>query len=184
MRKAARVSRSFGSILVGCLATAPVAHVAYCAIYMSEDQAASQIFPKGKFTAKWLDMTDTEAASIEKLSGENVRDKKVRVYAGADGSAVFIDRVVGKHEFITYAVGLEASGKVKGIEVIEYKETYGHEIRRPEWRAQFTGKDTSATLKLDKDIQNISGATLSSAHITSGVRRVLHSFAVLKPRLR
>lgn len=174
----------FSSALLGCLATAPVAHVAYCAIYLSEDQAVQTMFPAtAKLAPRWVELTDEEAKSIEKLSRENVRSRKVRVFWGAGGDAVFIDQVVGKHEFITYAVGIAADGKVRNIEIMEYKETYGHEVRRPEWRKQFVGKDTAAPLKLDQDIQNISGATLSSAHLTSGVRRLLHTYAVLKPRM-
>jgi hypothetical protein len=35
------------------------------------------------------------------------------------------------------------------------------------------GKTKTAPLQLDKDIQNISGATLSSRHLADGVRRLL-----------
>jgi Na+-transporting NADH:ubiquinone oxidoreductase subunit NqrC len=91
------------------------------------------------------------------------------------------DEVYGKHEFITYAVALDASGAVRGVEILDYRETHGREVRNPNWRAQFNGKRHGAPLKLDEDIQNISGATLSCKHINEGVRRILalHA-AVLK----
>ena len=91
-----------------------------------------------------------------------------------------IDRVLGKHEFITYAVGIDPGGKIKQIEILEYKETYGYEIKRAEWRKQFYGKGSDAKLKLTDDIQNISGATLSCKHVTDGVRRVLVTHEALK----
>ena len=47
------------------------------------------------------------------------------------------------------------------------------EERTSEAVAQFEGKRHGARLKLDDDIQNISGATLSCKHIAEGVRRVL-----------
>ena len=31
-------------------------------------------------------------------------------------------------------------------------------------------------MKIDKDIENISGATLSCVHLTDGVRRILHTY--------
>ena len=34
------------------------------------------------------------------------------------------------------------------------------------------------TLKLTEDIKNISGATLSSRHITGGVKRLLSTYAI------
>jgi FMN-binding protein len=43
---------------------------------------------------------------------------------------------------------------------------------------QFVGKTASAPLKLDADIRNISGATLSSRHVTEGVRRLLATYEV------
>ncbi len=81
--------------------------------------------------------------------------------------------MIGKHEFITYAVGLTSEGAVRGIEIMDYRESYGGQVRDPKWRAQFVGKTKTAPLTLDRDIKNISGATLSSRHLTDGVRRVL-----------
>ena len=86
---------------------------------------------------------------------------------------VVIDNVVGKFELITYAVGLQTDGTVKGIEVLSYRESHGHEIRLPAWRRQFVGKTAAAPLKLGEDIANISGATLSCQHVTDGVRRIV-----------
>jgi Na+-transporting NADH:ubiquinone oxidoreductase subunit NqrC len=60
-----------------------------------------------------------------------------------------------------------------------YRESYGEQVRNPAWRAQFTGKRHGATLALTKDIKNISGATLSSSHITDGVKRLLATYALV-----
>ena len=84
-----------------------------------------------------------------------------------------MDEVVGKHEFITYAVGLTPDGKVRGLEILAYRETHGYQIRNPEWRQKFVGKTLSDPLKLDEDIPNISGATLSCYNVTNGVKRLL-----------
>ena len=56
--------------------------------------------------------------------------------------------------------------------------TFAYEIRNEAWRKQFTGKNSSAKLKLDEDIRNISGATLSCRHITDGVKRLLAFYDV------
>ena len=80
---------------------------------------------------------------------------------------------------ITYAVAIDPAGTVRGIEILDYRETYGGEIRNPKWRQQFVGKRNGAALRLGGDIQNISGATLSSRHVTDGVRRLLATFALV-----
>ena len=71
------------------------------------------------------------------------------------------------------ALALEAGGAVKQVEVLDYRENYGAEIRTETWRAQFRGKKPGAKLQLDDDIKNISGATLSCRHLTDGVKRLL-----------
>src|SRR5437764_171676 len=90
-----------------------------------------------------------------------------------------LDRVIGKHDFITYALALGSDGSVRGLEILEYRETYGGEIRNPNWRRQFVGARPGSALRLDKDIKNISGATLSSRHVTDGVRRLLVTWQML-----
>ena len=91
------------------------------------------------------------------------------------GFLVF-DRVVGKHLFIDYAVALTPAGAVHKVEILEYRESYGGEIRNPSWLAQFVGKTSGSALKINGDIRNISGATLSSTHVTEGVKRILAAY--------
>lgn len=93
-----------------------------------------------------------------------------------------LDQVLGKHEYITYAVALDPSGLVRGVEILEYRETYGGEIRNPLWRRQFAGKGAGSALDLGRDIKNISGATLSSKHVTEGIRKLLASYALVLAR--
>ena len=42
--------------------------------------------------------------------------------------------------------------------------------------AQFVGKTSASPLKVNGDIRNISGATLSSMHVTEGVKRILAAY--------
>jgi Na+-transporting NADH:ubiquinone oxidoreductase subunit NqrC len=61
---------------------------------------------------------------------------------------------------------------------MDYRESYGYEIRNIEWRNQFVGKTAADPLKLGRDIHIISGATLSSRHIADGVKRLLATYEV------
>jgi Na+-translocating ferredoxin:NAD+ oxidoreductase RnfG subunit len=103
-----------------------------------------------------------------------------RICKANDGSWFVIDEVVGKHEMITYAVGLNPAGSITGIEILEYVESYGYEVAEAQWRNQFVGKNIDDPIKLNQDIQNIGGATLSCKHIADGVKRVavLHELAL------
>jgi Na+-transporting NADH:ubiquinone oxidoreductase subunit NqrC len=77
-------------------------------------------------------------------------------------------------------LGIGIDGVVRGVEILDYRESHGGEVRDPRWLAQFTGKRGDAPLRLEQDIQNISGATLSCRHVTDGVRRLvaLHGLAL------
>jgi Na+-translocating ferredoxin:NAD+ oxidoreductase RnfG subunit len=155
------------------------AYVARAEVFMSDEGAARLMFPTLVMTSKTITLTDDQIQSIEKTSGQDVREKIVKVFSAKTGEVMFVDKVLGKHDFITYAIGLDKDHKVKQIEILEYRETYGHEVKRAEWRKQFYGKDKTNEIKLTKDIQNISGATLSCKHVTDGVRRILQTYDLI-----
>jgi hypothetical protein len=150
---------------------------AHAEVFMSVEQAQAQLFPGASFTPDFRTLTRAETDQIEKISDENVRATELRVWKVSTGGWFIVDEVVGKHEFIPIALALNGDGTVKGIEILEYRESYGGQVRDLAWRAQFTGKRNGDTLTLTKDIRNISGATLSSKHITGGVKRLLATYA-------
>lgn len=145
----------------------------FAAEYLTVAQAQQAIFPGAAFTDTALKLTPEQVKTVSQKSGVRLRSPDVRVWRVDGGGWFFVDEVLGKHEFITYAVGLDAKGAVCGVEILIYKESYGQQVQNPKWRAQFTGKTAASTLKLDDDIQNISGATLSSRHVMEGVKRIL-----------
>ena len=136
------------------LPVAAISTSAHATTYFTVEQAQRAIFPGATFTA----------------TGEP------DVWRTSRGGLFIVDRVVGKHEHITVAIGINASGTVKQVEIMDYRESYGYEVRDASWRAQFVGKSASSSLQLGQDIKNISGATLSSKHITDGVKRVLQKY--------
>jgi Na+-transporting NADH:ubiquinone oxidoreductase subunit NqrC len=159
---------------------------AYATQYLTVEQAQAALFPEaGQFTAVPLVLTSAQAEAIEDMADVRVRNQKLHVWkAEQDGKHLgwfLVDEVLGKHEFITYAVALDTGGAVQGIEIMDYRESHGEEVRNKKWQAQFYGKQHGAVLKLDEDIQNIGGATLSCKHITDGVKRLLATYeTVLK----
>src|SRR5689334_3221312 len=121
-------------MLAGLALTAPIPLVARAEVYMTEDQAAAVLFPGVKLEARWIDLSLPEVKAIEKASGERVLSPQVRVWRGPGGASLFIDRVVGKHEFITYAVAVSTEGKVSGVEIMDYRENFGSQVRGAAWR--------------------------------------------------
>jgi Na+-translocating ferredoxin:NAD+ oxidoreductase RnfG subunit len=136
-----------------------VASSAYAVEYLSIEEAQKAAFPSA------TRFSEVQPGRVWKAE------------AGGKPVGYFIfDRVVGKHLFIDYAVALTPGGAVQKVEILQYRESYGGEIRSPSWLAQFVGKTGGSALKINGDIRNISGATLSSTHVTEGVKRVLAAY--------
>lgn len=155
---------------------------AYAKVYLDTTQAQAQMFGTSKLTPVSIQLSDQVQATMQERSSVHEPFKPDRIWRATDGSYFVIDEVVGKHEHIKYAVGINPDGTVKLIEIMEYNESYGDEVRQLTWRTQFVGKTSADAIKLNKDIQNISGATLSCKHLADGVKRVMTMYElVLKP---
>lgn len=148
--------------------------IGHSTVYLSVEQAKKLMFPTATLVQKNIHLTDQQSSALKKASGISYPFKADQVYKANNGEWLIIDKVLGKHEMITYAVSLTAKGVVKQVEILEYNETYGGEVRGEAWRQQFVGKTSASPLTLNKDIKNISGATLSSKHLTDGVKRILY----------
>jgi len=136
-------------------AVAAIASPAHAVIYMSVDAAQKLAFPAANRFVENGGLT-WKAQAGDRLLGLFV-----------------VDHVIGKHLYIDYAVALDTAGRVMRVDILQYRESYGGEVREPGWLAQFVGKTSASPLKVGGDIRNISGATLSSLHITEGVKRIL-----------
>jgi hypothetical protein len=159
------------------LITAPTA--VYASIYLTVDEAQQKMFPGQTLTKDFRTLTGDQIKAIRKDSGQSPLSDTLNLWRVEGGGWFIVDKVIGKHEFITYAVGLDVNGAVKDIEVLEYNEAYGGQVRDAGWLQQFFGKTDEAKLKLGRDVKNISGATLSCKHITDGMRRILATYQVV-----
>jgi len=141
-------------------------------------QAQQLLFAEAdRFVDAAVELSDDQRKAIEDKSGVRQRWKKQAVWRAEKAGQLLgwfiVDEVVGKHEFITYAAGLTPDGKVRGIEILVYRETHGYQVRNPDWRHHFEGKTLADPFKLEQDIPNIAGATLSCKNVTNGVKRLL-----------
>jgi hypothetical protein len=156
------------SMIVGAAAViAPAPAVAEHFLSLPEAQAL--IFPGATFEPNDITLTDEQVTLLEKVSGAPVYRPLVKAWRTSTGGWLLIDQVPGRDDRITYAVGLDASGSIVGIEIMVCLAEYGG-IRHPAWRQQFVGVGQPGPASR---ISNISGTTMSVDHLQEGVRRVL-----------
>src|SRR5205807_6786888 len=91
----------------------------YAATYLTVQQAQQAIFPGAKLAPADVRLNDAQRKQIEKLAGVRVRNPEQKVWRVAGGGWFILDEVLGKHEFIAYALGLNADGSVKQIEIMD-----------------------------------------------------------------
>lgn len=159
------------------VAAAAASGAAFATQYMTVEQAQRVMFPDATaFKAEDLRLSPEQMAQVEKLSGLRARSAAWRVFAAYKNDTplgfVVLDDVTGKYELISYAVALNPDASVRQIEILNYRESHGYEIRGAAWRKQFVGKTAQSGIEIGEGIANISGATLSCTHVTDGVRRI------------
>jgi Na+-translocating ferredoxin:NAD+ oxidoreductase RnfG subunit len=160
-------------LAVICLATtAPLEQI--CAKqYLSVDEVKQVMFSGEVFTKIDIDIPELIKEKMRKESGVRHGYQQKHFWKSTQGSWLLIDEVVGKHEMITYAVGINNKGQIQGVEILEYNESYGEQIREKKWLEQFKGRAAIEQLRFNQEIKNITGATLSSKHVTNGVQRLM-----------
>src|SRR5579859_5566707 len=103
-------------------------------VYLTEAQAAAAIFPGNKLSRRVVALSEEDAKAVRAASGQAVRSRSVVCWTDGAGRAVLVDQVLGKHDYIAYAVGIGPDGKVAGVEILEYREAFGSQVRGAAWR--------------------------------------------------
>jgi NosR/NirI family nitrous oxide reductase transcriptional regulator len=69
-------------------------------------------------------------------------------------------------------VGLDRRGTITGVRILGHKETpsYAANLEKPEFLSPFIGKNAGDTLRLDRDIDGVTRATVTAAAVVNGVR--------------
>lgn len=164
----------------------PVAVVA-AAEYLSVDAAQKAVYSEAdRFQEIVLQQSPEQLQTLLARAGPQPPHGIIRVWSASKNGVVlghmFVDEVIGRQNLITYAVGIDTNGTLRNLEIMAYRESHGGEIRNPAWRAQFAHRGDLAQLRFGSDIKNISGATLSSEHVTQGVRWLVALWqAALRP---
>lgn len=144
--------------------------------YMAVDEARTLLWGDEPMWPVEVVLTKAQRKSIKKASRTNVPKWPLKAWKTESGGWFIVEQIIGKHENIDVAFAINPDGSHKDLEVLVYRESYGHEVMNRKWRNQFKNRTHETVLKLDKDIVNISGATLSCVHLMKGVNRLLHTW--------
>jgi hypothetical protein len=158
--------------------------------FLRESEAARAIFGEHVTSArKTLELSPAEVAELSRVLERKVEIRSypyLEVRPKTDPSSIageiFLLDVIGQSQPITFAVGVKDDGTLQDLQVMVYREPHGDEIRERRFRAQFAGKKLQDPLVVGKDIDAISGATISSNSAAYAARKGLALADLLRRR--
>ena len=147
-------------------------------VFLTEAEAVKLMFPKSERVKKELLTVPAEKkAIVENRIGWTFPEESFEVYIGETGTHIdgyaLVQNTIGKHKPMTYMVGVDAQGLVSNVELLTFREARGSEVRTKRFNVQYEGKSVLDPVRINKDIINISGATMSVRSMTAGIKRVL-----------
>ena len=147
-------------------------------VLLSEEEALTVMFPKSKKIRKEIiELTAEQKQLIESRIGWKFPEQAFEVYVGETGEKLegyaMIHNTIGKHKPMTYMVGVDPRGRVTNVELMVFREARGSEVGRKRFNYQYEGKTVFDPVRINKDIINISGATMSVRSMSAGVKRAL-----------
>ncbi len=140
----------------------------------------------------------THAESIEhkyivngaffELAQDSINKQSKFVYVGrvnscrAGGCSISLENGTGGNsEYFDYFILFDHSHQVIIVKVFNYQATHGHEVSAKGWLKQFRGYNGTETLRVGKEIDAISGATISVFGITHDIQEKTKLLNILRP---
>ncbi|MFA9562966.1 MAG: FMN-binding protein [Nitrospirota bacterium] len=147
-------------------------------VYLTPEDAAKLMFPESdSIRSEVISITEDQKRLIVERIGWNFPESTFDCFIGEtkgkiDGWA-FTQHTIGKHKPMTYMVGVAPDGEVTNVEILVYRESRGSEVRKKRFNYQYQGKTVDDPIRINRDLINISGATMSVRSMSAGVKRAL-----------
>lgn len=146
--------------------------------FMSEDEAVKIMLPKSsRIRKEVIQLTQEKKDLIQQRIGWKFPEDAFEVYVGETGERIdgyaMVHNTIGKYKPMTYMVGVDAEGACSDVELLVFRESRGSEVGKKRFNYQYQGKTVFDPIRINKDIINITGATMSVRSISAGVKRVL-----------
>ena len=148
-------------------------------VYLTPAEARAAIFPDAaRFERDIRPIPPAARVELADGVGRAIAEDSLEVWLAynANGSLrgyTVITEETGKYRPITFMVGVGPEFRVRGAAVLVYRESRGGEVRRSRFLRQYRGKSSRDPIRINRDIINITGATLSVRALNFGVRKLV-----------
>ncbi len=147
-------------------------------VFLTPEQALQQTFPDcDSIVSDEIILTEEKKSKLQKRLQRKIFEDRFTVYIGSRSGKIvgyaIITEEVGKFHPYTFIVSSNPEGKIRHIAVLVYRESRGSEIMNKRFLHQFKGKSLKNRIRINRDIINITGATMSVVTMCTGVKKVL-----------
>jgi len=160
-----------------------VCETSYGEIYSGVEESLNMVFSESDtMETKEEKLTIYTKKEIERRLGYGISESSFTFYIGKtqgaiDGYYLMLGEQ-GKHGPILFGITIDQVGKIKDVAILSSMEVKEKKINKRRFLRQFTGKSSKDPLKLRKDIDAVTGATISSNATTKATRKAIAAWEV------
>lgn len=176
-----------GSVTSNAQETPTEAEIGTIEVLETEEAALADIFPDADSARSRLITVDSAMrAALHNRLGWIPADSAFLYFdlfmdGGCIGNAVIAEEK-GKYRPITFMAGVDTTLRIVDVRVLVYRESRGGEVRHTRFLKQYRRKSLESPLRINRDIINITGATISVNALNAGVRKALAVVECLRQR--
>lgn len=146
-------------------------------VFHAQDEALALAFPNAEVTKRTVVLTDAQVAAVETRGGEAPESKLFTWWTGRRDGVIVGHAVIDSHVIRTlpevFMAVLTPDGAIDRVIVLAFYEPpeYAPPAR---FLTQFAGRRLAGPgWRLGRDLDGISGATLTARAMRSGLRKIL-----------
>lgn len=152
-------------------------------VFFTQKEALAVAFPEAdRVEQETYVLTEAQLQKIQKRARSRLDSRLIAIYTGYRNGVVLghahIDTHIVRTKSEGFMVVLDPSGQVESVRVLAFFEPLDF-LPSQGWYDLFVGKGEGDSLRLGRDVDGISGATLSARAATEGVRRMLAYYEIL-----
>ncbi|MBI5367387.1 MAG: FAD:protein FMN transferase [Planctomycetes bacterium] len=148
-------------------------------VYLTPEKAVRLVLPgcDEPIAGRTWTLSEADRSALERRTGRRLAESAFTIHTGTQKGQTYAHAVitseVGKFKPFDFIVAVSPEGRVLDIAVLVYREGRGGEVAHKRFNRQLVGKTVEDPIRINRDILNITGATMSVRAICAGVKKVL-----------
>jgi len=165
------LKQSIAVLLLAVLLFVVTTTVSARGVYQTSEEFLNDVFKQAVPQSDVVWLKGEVRDKIKQILGHNYSGLRIR-YWQQDNRSAWILEEIGKEEPITFGIVVNQA-RVEQVKVLAYRESRGWEVRHPAFTQQFSDAKLENN-ELDRNIDGITGATLSVRAMTAVVTLALY----------